>query len=288
MDGSFKLSPSNLDFSVLEALFSPTSLITIFSGDGILLAANQSALTSTQLGPEAFGKHADELFEGVKFERTSRPAFEELLRTGVPNIVDDRVYQDKPRIIVRIRAMLLRLPWGDGFAVLNVSNEVPDHLVESLRNYNPKTKMFPSAVPGLSMRWADFETAYLVMRCSSTNEIATVLRRSDDAVRLRLQALADYLQRAFALKGYTLTVPPTLKDMQPFLRHWPINDVILAGCINGLNARYGDNTVAIAGFDARRKEEYTGLLKKYENPIESLVAEKMWALVKEINNKPKK
>jgi len=283
MDVLIKLSPSNIDFSGLEAIFGSDTLITIINGDGILLAANQKmTLTSHYVGPETFGKHIDELVEGYCFERMSRRLYSELLRTGVPNMID-RVLPHKQRIIVRVRTLIIRIPWGAGFAVLNVSHEVPDYLVESLRNYNPKNKMLPSTIPGVSMRWVDFETMYLITRYSSTKEIATVLCRSDDAVRLRLQALADYLQKTFARLGYMVTVSPTLKALQPILRQWPINDAVLAGCINGLNARYGDNSVAIAGLDTTRQEESAS---QYDKPIESPAVRIMRALANVIDRPP--
>ncbi len=278
MECLVNLSLSRPDFAELDALFGPTSLISVFNAEGIFLAANQRALASYDLGSEAFGKHVDALFDGYQFERMHKLTFDKLLRTGIPATITDRVHPHRKYIIERMRTLMLRIPWEQGFAVLSVSHVVDDFLVEALRNYSPKTKLVSGTVSGIPMRWVDFETMYLAMRCSSTKEIATILRRSDDAVRLRLQALADYLEKTFSALGHSISVPSTLKAIQPFLRNWPINDAVLAGCISGLNAWHGKNTVSIAGFHPDRKLEEA---LRFDSLHGLSAAQLMLALVKE-------
>ncbi|HET8711230.1 MAG TPA: hypothetical protein VFM32_07630 [Spongiibacteraceae bacterium] len=279
MDFLISLSSSNVDFAEIDTIFGSLSLISVVRGDGILLAANQRILLSQDLKPEIVGKHVDEIFDGYCFEHMSRRTFEKVLNTGIP-LTFDRVYRHRYRVLERIHTLMLRIPWESEFAVLCISHEVTGFLVDSLRNYNPKTKTIPGIISGLPMRWVDFEMLYLALRHSSTKDIASVIKRSDDAVRLRLRALADYLEKTFSALGYAVSISPTLKGMQPFLRHWPINDAVLAGCITELNAWYGKDVISIAGLDAERKMEE---VYRYDNLIKVSVAQIKENLEKEIN-----
>ena len=277
------LSSSRSDFAKIETIFGPLSHICVVSADGFLLAANQRALAYQDLKPDALGAHIDEILRGYSFERMSRRTFDKVLSTGIP-LTLDRVYRHRQRVIDRIHTLMLRIPWEAGFAVLCVSHEVTGFLVDSLRNYDPKKKTIPGIISGFPMRWVDFETLYLALRCNSTKEIASVLERSDDAVRLRLRALADYLEKTFSALGHSIPISPTLKDLRPFLKHWPINDAVLAGCILELNAWHGRNIVSITGFDAARKMEET---LQSDNLIKVSAAQIRENLKIEIDRQPK-